>query len=254
MQSLNNDFLSYDVINTLQDYVLSEENMIKINARGRGVATFKRNNKETPAIKVQPDAQHKNHFFFPRQNDSLFWCFYVMKNDIVNYEMLGKITPIVEKKIKIEYVEKIRKRKAEIKPYKFASISNIENQLANEPNINLKTLLSLCVIENLNVLFINNKTYYELLMNDEPDIHIINSFNSNYFGYKTLKRDHSELDNVKSSLFKIDNIDKPIKSMSYYKVSELLDFCTKLAIETTNKETGKTKSKKELYELFIQHF
>ena len=177
-----------------------------------------------------------------------------MKNDIVNYEMLGKITPIVEKKIKIEYVEKIRKRKAEIKPYKFASISNIENQLANEPNINLKTLLSLCVIENLNVLFINNKTYYELLMNDEPDIHIINSFNSNYFGYKTLKRDHSELDNVKSSLFKIDNIDKPIKSMSYYKVSELLDFCTKLAIETTNKETGKTKSKKELYELFIQHF
>ena len=49
MQSLNNNFLSCDVINTLQDYVLSEENMIKINARG--VATFKRNNKETNKLK-----------------------------------------------------------------------------------------------------------------------------------------------------------------------------------------------------------
>jgi hypothetical protein len=127
-------------------------------------------------------------------------------------------------------------------------------KLNNEPNINLKTLLSLCVIENLNVLFINNKTYYELLMNDGTDIHTINSFDNRHFGCKIVSRDNSELENVKSSLFKMDNIDKPIKSISSYKVSELLDFCTKLAIETTNKETGKTKSKKELYELFIQHF
>jgi hypothetical protein len=251
MQSSNNCFLSCDVINSLQDYVLSEENISKINETKLDSLA---KNKKPEVIKIQPKSQNTNNCFFPRQKDSLFWCFYVMKNGVINYEMLGLITPIVEKKLKIEYVEKIRKQKPLLKSYRFASISNIENQLVNESNINVKTLLSLCVIENLNVVFINNKTYYELLMNDGPDIHTINNFDNNHFGCKTVTRDNSELDKLKSSLFKMDNIDKPIKSISSYKVSELLDFCTKLSIETSNKETGKTKSKKELYESFIQHF
>ena len=251
MQAKSTIFLSCDVINSLQDYVLSEENIFKINETR--IDTLPKN-KKPEFIKMPSNPKNNNSYFFPKQKDSLFWCFYIMKNGIDNYEMLGLITPIVEKKLKIEYVEQIRKQKTLIKPYKFASISNIENQLANEHNINLKTMLSLCVIENVNVLFINNKTYYELLMNDGPDIHIINSLDNHHFGCKPVSTHNSEVVNLKTSLFKIDNIDKPIKSISSYKVSELLDFCTKLAIETYNKETGKTKSKKELYEAFIQHF
>lgn len=38
-----------------------------------------------------------------------------------------------------------------IKLYKFASISNIENQLVNENIIDLKTFLTLCPLENINV-------------------------------------------------------------------------------------------------------
>jgi hypothetical protein len=42
--------------------------------------------KQRLSFLMNNENEHKNHFFFPRQNDSLFWCFYVMKNDIVNYE------------------------------------------------------------------------------------------------------------------------------------------------------------------------
>ena len=168
--------------------------------------------------------------------------------------MLGLITPIIEKKFKIDYVEKIRKNKILIKPYKFSAISNIENQLANEFKIDLKTLLTQCVIENINVFFINKKTYYELITNDSNDIFVIHKFDNDKFGYKLLSTDSKDLETYKSSLLKIDNIDKPIKSISSYKVSELLEYCNKLVIETVNKETGKIKSKKELYESFIQYF
>ena len=62
------------------------------------------------------------------------------------------------------------------------------------------------------------------------------------------------LNNIKNTLYKIDNISKPIKSISSYKVQELIDMCNKLAIETSNKETGKNKSKNDMYEAIIQYF
>ena len=161
---------------------------------------------------------------------------------------------IVEKNLKIEYVEKIRKEKQLIKPYKFSSLTKIENQLANDYKIDLKTLLTLCVVENLNVFYINKRTYYELLMNDSDKIFVINCFDNERFGYKTILKNDIELQKYKDTLFKIDNIEKPIKSITSYKVQELIDYCNKLVIDITNKETGKTKSKKDLYEAFIQYF
>jgi len=55
-------------------------------------------------------------------------------------------------------------------------------------------------------------------------------------------------------LYKLDSLNKPIKSLSSYKVSELLNIANKLAIEIINKQTGKNKTKNELYESIIQYF
>ena len=45
------------------------------------------------------------------------------------------------------------------------SITISQNKLANETKIDLKTFLSLCVIENVNIFYVNKKTYFEHLMN-----------------------------------------------------------------------------------------
>jgi hypothetical protein len=167
---------------------------------------------------------------------------------------------IVEKKIKIEYVEKLRKEKQLLKTYKFATLTHIENQLANEQRIDIYTFLTLCVLENLNVFYINKNTYFELLMNDTSTIYLIkkgfvngNKYVAN-FGYKIDNKESEELTKYKNEFYKIDNIDKPIKSISAYKVQELIDFCNKLSIETVNNETKKNKNKNELYESLIQYF
>ena len=55
-------------------------------------------------------------------------------------------------------------------------------------------------------------------------------------------------------LYKIDNVNKPIKIISSYKLQELIDICNKLAIEIINKDTNKKKTKNELYEAIIQYF
>jgi hypothetical protein len=248
MTNNNSDFLSCDIINILQDYTFNENNIEK-SLKNRFEITQKNKHEFTKTSK----AVVPNNFFIPSHKDSLFWCFYIMKHGDVNYELLGKINPVIEKQIKIEYVEKIRKEKQLIKLYKFASISNIENQLVNENKIDLKTFLTLCALENINVFFINKRTYYELTMNDSKDVFVINAFDKERYGFKILSIEDCELENHKATLFKIDNIDKPIKSISSYKVQELIDYCNKLLI-SVHSENGKTKTKKDLYESFTQYF
>jgi hypothetical protein len=193
----------------------------------------------------------KNKIFIPMEKDKLFWCFFAIKNGEINYEMLEHKNVVTEKKIKIEYVEKMRKEKQLVKTYKFSSFVNIENNLANDSIIDIKTFLTLCVIDNFNIIFVKRRTYYELTMNDSNELYIVYLLDNGKYGFEKNENNIAEIH--RSTLFKIENIDKPVKSFSAYKVGELIDLCNKLEIATVN-DTNKVKNKKDLYELIIQYF
>ena len=155
-----------------------------------------------------------NQVFIPRQKDSLFWCFYKITHD----ELPENINIAMEKTLKIKYVEEMRKNKELIKKYKFASISHIENQLANEEVIDITAFFVLSLMHKLNVV------------------------EQSKYGYSTTK------DKTTYNLFyKIDNLNKPIKAISSYKVSELIEICNKLSISI-----DELKNKKHYYEAIIK--
>jgi hypothetical protein len=238
------------VFNNLQDYMLDETNIkrsleMKMQTEMR---SFKSKNDNENKCK---DLKPKNTIFIPREKDSLFWCFYIMKYGDGKYEVMDNKNILMEKKHKIEYVEKIRKEKQIVKTYKFATLTHIENNLANENQLDNKTFLTLCAIENINVLFVKNKTYYELLMNDSNELYIVYLLQNNKYGYEI---NPINAEQIKTTFYKLESIDKPIKSMSGYKLLELVEICKKLAIDIVNKETNKTKCKKDLYEAIIQYF
>jgi len=249
--------ISYnDVFDELQNYILNEENMQKslrlkiTKSKANSVTVLNYNN-------YKPNIVKKTDLFIPHQQDTLFWCFYIMKNGDVNYETMFNKNSLVAKQLKIDLISTIRKNKDVLKMYKFDTKSNIENNLANDNTINSKTLLSLCAVENINVIYISKKTYYELLMNDTNIIYIVREIPSqskynNKYGFEMATEE--TIDNIKKSLYKIENVAKPIKALSSYKVQDLLDICNKLDIEITNKETGKAKTKNELYETIIHYF
>lgn len=214
--------------------------------------------KEMIIVKEKP----KEDFFSPRQKDGLFWCFYVIKNGETSYELLNneKITLIKEKKIKIDYVDVLREKKAIFKKQtvKFPSMTHIENDLVNEQIIDLGTFLSLCHLEKINVLYVSKKTYFEMNENEGEPIHLIKRLDdpSKKTRYIYQGTDALLLEKVRSTLYKIENIDKPVKAMSAYKVSDLIDFSMKLALETSyhDEKTAKikNKSKQALYEAIVQ--
>jgi hypothetical protein len=234
-----------DVVKKLQHYILDENNIRKSQIQ---LVVNKEHQK--PVVLERYSNSNKCSLFCPREKDSLFWCFYIMKNGHTSYEMMANRNFITEKKLKFEYIEQIRKNKEIIKSYKFASLTHLENNLANDVRIDMKTFLSLCVIENINVIYINKKTYFKLLMNDANSIHVIHCLDNYKFGHEQ----KTTSDNITANLYQLDSIDKPIKAISGYKVQELVDICNTLSIETMNNDTGKSKSKKELYELLIQYF
>ena len=252
---MNNNSNQYnDVLNDLQDYMLYEDNMInslriKIQPTPRDIKIVKQSNNTNTVIRQQ--------LFIPNQQDSLFWCFYIIKNGDVKYETLNNKNSLIAKQMKIELVDLIRKNKDIVKMYKFDTISNLESNLANDNNLNVNTFLTLCAIENINIIFLRKNTYYEMLMNDSDKIYIVHEIQSqskynNKYGYEM--GTNESVSNIRNTFFKLEAIGKPIKAISAYRLDELINICNKLVINIYNNITSKQKSKKELYEAIIQYF
>jgi hypothetical protein len=259
--NLNTDY-NY-VINELQNYMLNEKNMKHYisNINNSINNENKENNINIKKTMILPEKEKKEKIekkektkkTFLKEKDTLFWSFYIMVNGDVEYELLQPINLIIEKKIKIEYIEKLRQNKGLLKQYKYATLVHMENQLLNEQRIDINTFFSLCLLEKLNILYINKNTYYEFALNES---------NSKIFILYHLDKKYSfeigvseAIEKYKSELFQIENFSKPLKSISSYKLQELKDFCKKLGIQTQQQtEDKKNIGKKELYESLIQYF
>jgi hypothetical protein len=239
----DNDVVRYnDLISNLQNYMLNKENISQFN-----ILKYQNCKKAENVNNVKNINNINNIFFNPNLKDTLFWCLFFIKNSMVP----DNINLVVEKKYKIEYIEKIRKNKQLLKSLKLSSLSAIENKLVNENIINIETFLLLCALENINILYVSNKTYYESILNDaDDDIHIIIRNKTKYSYNGCLKDD---IVNFRKTLYKIENIKKPLLSVSSYKSSELIDICNKLNINTLNNETNKVKTKQLLYETISQY-
>jgi hypothetical protein len=243
-----------DVLDELQDYILDEghvDKLLKMKLSSQQVKA----EKTRIVQKVAPQPA----LFIPAQQDSLFWCFYILKNGDASYETLNNKNSLVAKQQKIDLVSVIRKNKDIVKMYKFDTITNLESNLANDDNLNLKTFLTLCAIENINVVYVSNKTYYESLMNDSGVTYIVREIQSSSankyhkkYGFELSTAD--VLDVIRNTLYKLEVVDKPIRAASAYKLQDLIDICGKLDIAITKKETGKNKSKNDLYESIVQYF
>jgi len=264
-----------ELINDLQDFMFNEENIksyYKIREDYLNQCKYQKEQDKVIENKiVENNIKNNNNtenniknggnktFYFPNQQDSLFWCYYIITNGDTKYEMLQHKNFLLAKQMKIELVEKIRKHKDVVKMHKFDTLSGIESNLANDNTMNSKTFCTLCAIENINIFYIRKNTYFELIMNDTDVVYIVKEFaepKSQYagfkYGFQILTKEG--VNTLKDGLYKIESIQKPIKAESAYTVKDLHDICSKLGIELNNNETNKRKTKKELYESIIQYF
>ena len=235
-------------INLLNKYMLNQKNINIIIGQRKITPQLKTTTTPT-TTKCHTTSQIDRSLFFPDEKDSLFWCFYIMKYGVEAYTMLEYKNIVVEKNIKIECIELVRKNKLKLKAHKGMSVSHVENALLNEKIIDMKTFMSLCIIEGISVMYLHKNTYYELNLDidETTNIHSITRLdNPLKYGYE-LKQNSKE---IRDTFYNIDNLNKPLKAMSSYKIAELIVFCNKLNIPLKEDK----KRKKDMYELLIQYF
>ena len=259
----DNNTVVYNVVAELQDYMFTGDNLKQFNKYSQNTKRLNRDNKdkfvssnaekekETQIEKVKDD------IYKPFQTDSLFWCFYILKYGLSKYEMeVGNQHFPIEKAEKFKYIELFRTKKDILKINKIKPLADLENDLANSPRISIKTFFALCIVEKINILLVDKRKIYESITNDETKINVIHRNSVSYEHSIEFNVPDDKLTNYRDTYYKVQGFDSGLKSMTSYKVDELLELCKKFDIDTVNtaESTKKKLAKKDIYELLVQNF
>lgn len=197
--------------------------------------------------------------------DKLFWIFYKIVNNLNDTDLEHINSFKIMKEFKINSVEKLKNQKNILKDFKIQK-GLVEDDLTNNEKISFKTFHALCVLYLVNVLLIrDNNTYCVLCTNnDEKVINLQNyklikisnvklSAGFNNFDIELVNNSFTEqeLQNILKSYYVIENIEKPLKAFSNYKLDDLVNIAEKLNINIYDEHTKK-KKKQELYENILQ--
>ena len=276
---------SYNILNELKDYMFDSKNLrlftkhninIEIKLQENQLNNFftssGNNNNGNKIVNkstiMKPEIIKKDTIYKPRQKDSLFWCFYIIKYGFSKYEMeIGNQHFVVERQEKFRYIDLLRetKNKDLIKLHKIKPLTILEDDLANQDRISVKTFFALCITENINMMLIDKRKIYEIITTDDPKIHVVHRNSITYEHHIELDVPAETIDKYRETYYKMPSFDVSLKSMTSYKLDELLELCKKLDINIdtnidTKNETNndalvkKKKTKKDIYELLVLNF
>ena len=236
-----------ELINKINKLSLTNDNLIK-----RLVIldnnTEKKENNFTPDIKKSINKIKNDTFFYPNVNDTLFWCYIIKMYDMKEYDVNNTNRFSYEKMKKIELIETVRNNKDTLKKLKIKK-ADVESELVYNSNMSISTFIIVMIMNKFNVIYYNDKCYYEISgIGDKNDLIIINKKNNKY-GI-SMDNESININEIRSNRLIIENINKPLKAISNYKLAELQDMCKKLKIKIVDDNDKKYK-KKDLY-LFIK--
>lgn len=264
-----------NTMNDLRDYMFTRDNLSRLTKHIITIELKPKQQKSTLFIEthieniVEPNIINKNThnhkviapkketIYRPKKKDSLFWCFYILKNGFSNYEMeINNKYFIVEKTEKFKYIELIRKNKDILKLHKIKPFTELEDDLANKDKISVKTFFALCVLENINVMLVDNRKVFELICIDVDNIHPVNIIHRNSKTYEhhiELNVTSDILTKYRNTYYKMSSFDSTLKSIGSYKLDELTSLCKKLNITIDTNNEKKIK-KKDIYELLVLNY
>jgi hypothetical protein len=187
--------------------------------------------------------------FRPALNqDPLFWCLYIMKNGVFKYEQLpNRFT--AEHDGKRDEIIMLRDRSKQLKQstgIKFTA-STIEGDIMS-PLLTLHAFQVLVHLNSLNAVFVNphNRVYAEFIsdaVSDKP-VYFITRNDKNTRCVSMTQATEAQLTAIRATHHRIENLKKPLKSVSAYSVAELTEMCHTLKIQMNHK-----MKKQEIYDV-----
>ncbi len=195
-------------------------------------------------------------------NNQLLWCFYIAHAGLFAYDtmMNSFVTENAFKYATIDHISaNVSRTKAKFKQYKM-SLPNFEAELVSSKSVTLQTMMGLALCYEHNVLYIDNRKYFEIVATDETDPFTVIEKVKNRF---CVWMDDAEVKtDVRTTchdkFWKMETITNPLKAISNYKLAELQDIYARLNIEIkqhslTSPHSCKKLTKAELYAAIVQN-
>jgi hypothetical protein len=205
-----------------EKYMLTNENIIKLLPN----INSKNNNRQSNKVNLNKIINN---------SDELFWIIYKIVEGEYKYETNCNFK--TEKDFKIKCIEDLRLIKTKLKTYKLC-LNRVEDQLLNHKKINLEAFFALSLLFSLNIFYVWNNKFFEFNCNENSDIYIINNNNN------IIIEDDNKIEFYKNNLFYVENLNKPLKSITSYSKDQLIDIAKKLSIDNIPSKI----TKKDIYE------
>jgi len=267
----------YNILNELKNYMFDCKNLRQFTKHNIDFVSLTNEASNNPNVKIKKYSKQDNpslisspkmvkleSIYKQKKKDSLFWCFYIIKYGISKYEMeIGNQYFVIEKQEKIKYIELLRENKNKdlLKNHKIKPLTLLEDDLANQDRISIKTFFALCIIENINIILIDKRKLYESITTDDTKIHVVHRNSETYEHHIELDVLPEIINTYRELYYKMPSFDVSLKSIASYKLEELLELCKKFNINTNNKSTQnndnksiKKVTKKDIYELLVLNF
>ena len=248
-QQQQNDY--NHVLTKLQDYMFTEKFILKHSSHDN----FELKNDKKQIVEKTPDEKTApEKFFHPKEKDQLFWCYFIIQHGFSKYEYPGVTSFVNEKFEKFKCIEHMRNNKQQLKTKKIKNIrEDIEDELANKQFIGMKTFIALCIANNINIMYIHKRKCFELVCDDQMPMHVVhckNNKDSSVCNYcYELNPTKEQLETYRNTLFKWESVEKPLKAMSSYKLTELVELSQRMGLG----DNLSKKTKKDLYEDLIMN-
>jgi hypothetical protein len=247
------------VLNKLQDYMLTGKVLARTFYQQGSSIQNKTKNEET---KLEPKIFQKkdkevNNFFYPKEKDGLFWCFFIIQNGFEKYEYPDATSFVNEKTTKFKLIEHMRHNKQQLKSKKIKNIKeDVEDELANKQTIGMKTFIALCISHNINIMYIHKRKCFEIIFDEESPVYVVHCINNaDCSAYKYCYQQNvtkEQLEIYRTEYFNWESFDKPLKAMSSYKLDELTELAKRLGLSENGGDLSK-KTKKDLYEMLVMN-
>ena len=194
--------------------------------------------------------------YFPRKPDTLFWCVYIALHGTKEYNQIGLHYGNVEIEEKQKMMELMRKtpniiKNANKKITKVSSQEIMSDFMTNK-RTTVDMLMIFAVYNNMRIILVNvdNKNQpdksYTVLGSQIYTQTVVIYKKNNYYGLE-MEYQEQKMEEILTNLFCMEQIDRPLKAITNYKIDELEAIAYKLNVDYT---TCKLK-KQELYNAIL---
>jgi len=205
---------------------------------------------------VKESTKNSNQLFEPKQTDSIYWCVFLYVYGYAEYSMIGSKygnRELDEKQKMISFFKENPKALKTIN-YKITN-SNIQEiyseYLSFQNETTLLGVIGLVVFYNIRILLVDTskKTYLDYNtnnMNNKICVLFKNTCIRNRTKYTfDMYMTDEKIQTIQKSMLCLEHFNKPLRSISTYKMSELEDITKLLGIYNDNSQ--KKLKKQELY-------